>query len=62
MEYKIKSTEIKPTGWVLVKGTASTYAGAQAACRCKNSPEIYADDDGTIHFSYFDRVKQTEEA
>jgi len=62
MGYKITSTVKKPTGWIVVKGTADTYTGAVAACRNKNSPEIYEDENGQIHFSYFDREKCQEEA
>ena len=60
MGYKIHTTEKRPTGWIVVKGTACTYTGAEAACRYKNSPEIYEDEHGQIHFTYFDRECQLE--
>jgi hypothetical protein len=62
MGYKITSTDKRPTGWIVVKGTACTYSGAQAACRGKNSPEIYEDQHGQIHFTYFDREDTRVEA
>jgi hypothetical protein len=61
MGYTVTSTEKKLTGWLVVRGTADTYTGAAKACRNKNSPEIYEDERGQIHFTYFDRAKQSEE-
>jgi hypothetical protein len=60
MGCQITSTEKKSAGWVVVKGTADTYSGAEAACQNKTSMIYREENSGQFHFTYCYRENSQE--